>query len=123
MAYRKYNATKTIVDGIKFDSKKEAKRYLQLKELEKNGDIKNLKRQVKFELIPAQREPDTVGKRGGKIKGKLIEKAWTYRADFTYTDVKTGEYVVEDVKGFKTSEYKAKRKAMLYFHGIKIKEV
>lgn len=118
----KYNAKKTMAFGITFDSKKEAKRYLDLKTMEAAGEIFNLKRQVKFKLLPAQREPDTVGIRGGKIKGKLIEREVAYIADFTYF-TKDGFYVVEDTKGVKTPEYILKRKMLLYFFGIRIKEV
>lgn len=119
----KYNAKKVQYDGITFDSKKEYRRYLELKALEKAGIIKNLERQVKYTLIPAQREPDTIGSRGGVKKGKLIERECSYYADFVYTIKETGETVVEDVKGMRTPEYKIKRKLMLYIHNIKIKEI
>lgn len=118
----KYKAHKTVVDGIEFDSMKEGRRYTELKLLERSGEISDLQMQVKFVLIPAQREPDTVGARGGIHKGKLIEYEAAYVADFVYLDEK-GELVVEDVKGFRTPEYKLKRKLMLYVHGIRIKEV
>lgn len=118
----KYKAHKTEVDGIEFDSMKEARRYTELKLLERAGEISDLQMQVKFVLIPAQREPDTVGARGGIHKGKLIEYEAAYVADFVYLDEK-GKLVVEDVKGFRTPEYKLKRKLMLYVHGIRIKEV
>lgn len=124
-SYRKskYGAEKVTIDGITFDSKKEANRYRELKILEKIGEITNLQMQVKYVLIPAQREPDTVGKRGGIIKGKLIEREVSYIADFVYRDIKTGEWVIEDTKGMRTHEYIIKRKLMLYRHGIRIKEV
>ena len=98
----KYGAHKTVVkaaDGvgeIVFDSKKEARRFAELRFLEQCGRISNLKRQVKFVLIPAQRTPDTVGKRGGVIKGKLLERECSYYADFVYTIAETGENIVED---------------------------
>ena len=117
----KYKAKKTEVDGIQFDSQKEARRYTQLKLLERAGEISDLRRQVKFVLIPAQREPDTVGKRGGRIKGKLIEREVAYIADFVY--IENGELIVEDAKGFRTKEYIVKRKLMLYIHNIRVKEV
>ena len=66
----KYHSKKVEVDGITFDSKKEAKRFAELSLFEKAGVISDLQRQVKFVLIPAQREPDTVGARGGTKKGK-----------------------------------------------------
>ena len=119
----KYNTKKVQYDGITFDSKKEYRRYLELKALEKAGIIKNLERQVKYVLIPAQREPDTVGSRGGIKKGKLIERECAYYADFVYIIKETGETVVEDVKGMRTPEYKIKRKLMLFVHHIKIKEI
>lgn len=119
----KYKAKKVEIDGIKFDSKKEARRYEELLILEQAGEIKDLKRQVKYILIPAQREPDSVGARGGRIKGKLIERECAYVADFVYTDTATGELIVEDVKGMRTSEYIVKRKLMLWVNNIRIKEV
>ena len=114
--------------GEVFDSQREAKRYGELKLLEKSGAIRDLKRQVPFELIPAQRkESREVFKRGDKKgqpkPGKVIEKAVDYYADFTYRDAKTGEFVVEDAKGVRTKEYIIKRKLMLYVHNIRIKEV
>ena len=122
----KYGAKKQTItnsDGsvITFDSKKEMQRFVELRYMEQAGLISDLQRQVKFVLIPAQREPDTVGKRGGIIKGRLIEHECAYIADFTYRQ--DGELVVEDAKGMKTPEYVIKRKMMLYFHKIRIKEV
>lgn len=120
---RKYGNSKVEYDGIVFDSKKEYKRYMQLKMLEQGGLITDLQRQVKYVLIPAQREPDTIGPKGGVKKGKTIEHEIAYYADFTYTDVETGQTIVEDTKGIKTKEYVLKRKMMLYFHGVRIREV
>ena len=117
----KYGAKKTEVDGIQFDSQKEARRYSQLKLLERTGEISDLRRQVKFVLIPAQREPDRVGKRGGRIQGKLLEREVAYIADFVY--IENGEMIVEDAKGFRTKEYVIKRKLLLWVHGLRIKEV
>ena len=111
------------MNGIVFDSKKEAKRYMELSLLETAGTISDLKRQVKFVLIPAQREPDTVGARGGIKKGKVIEKECSYIADFVYKDLTLNQTVVEDTKGFRTKDYIIKRKLMLYLHGIRIKEI
>lgn len=107
----KYNSKKTVVDGQKFDSKKEANRYQELLMLEKAGVIKNLSRQVKFVLIPSQRDAN----------GKVIERECSYKADFKYEE--DGKTVVEDVKGFRTKEYIIKRKLMLYQYGIRIREV
>jgi len=125
----KYGNHKTEIDGIEFASRKEANRYAELKMLEQTGEIRNLKIQEKFVLIPAQREPDIVGARGGVKKGKVIEQELSYVADFVYTVAETGEQVVEDVKGYKQSDAAAyrvftiKRKLMLYLKGIRIKEV
>lgn len=126
MAYRrrggnKYHAKKAVVDGITFDSVKEAKRYRALKEKAEMGQITSLQRQVKFVLIPAQREPDQIGPRGGKKPGKLLERECAYIADFVYTE--NGQQVVEDTKGMRLPEYIIKRKLMLYKYGIRIKEI
>lgn len=125
MAYRKrskYNSVKTK-NG---DSKKEAKRKAELEMLQSIGKISDLQCQVPFELIPAQFEPNTIGKRGGTVKGKCVERSVKYIADFVYTD-ENGQKVVEDVKGYKGgaaySIFTIKRKLMLYIHGIRIKEV
>lgn len=116
----KYHSKKVKLDGMIFDSKKEAKRWLELKALEKAGVISGLERQVKYVLIPSQREPDFLGSRGGKKKGKLLEREACYIADFTYLE--NGREVVEDTKGLKTADYILKRKLMLYVFGIRIKE-
>ncbi|MBR2554333.1 MAG: DUF1064 domain-containing protein [Aeriscardovia sp.] len=133
MAYRfrrngtKYNASKCIVDGITFDSRKEANRYLELKLLERGGLIKDLELQKDFELLPNQYAPDEIKMlKNGKekiVKGKLLERRVIYRADFAYIDMATNEQVVEDVKGIKLPEYILKRKMLLYFHGIKLIEI
>ena len=110
-AHSKYKAKKTEIDGIVFDSKKEAKRYQELILLERAGVISDLQRQVKFVLIPVQR-----------INGKVVERECSYIADFVYKD-KEGNTIVEDTKGVKTKDYIIKRKLMLWIHGIRIKEV
>ena len=115
----KYGARKVTVDGFKFDSKREAARYGELCLLEKAGKITNLQRQVKFVLIPTQYAIVDDGK--GNAKRKCIEKECSYVADFVY--IMDGKKVVEDAKGFKTRDYRIKRKMMLWFHGIQIKEV
>lgn len=108
----KYGAERTAVDGIEFDSKAEAKRYMQLKAMEQRGEISDLKLQVVFELLPAQ-----------EINGHK-ERPMTYVADFTYLD-SNGELVVEDVKSAitKTRTFLDKKKLMLFFHKIVIREV
>lgn len=120
MAYNKYNNKKTVVDGIKFDSKAESQRYLELKAREQKGLIQNLRLQESFVLIPSQREPDTVSSSGKKEKGKVIHRAITYVADFVY--IEDGEEVVEDCKGFRTSVYEIKRKLFYYRYGKNIIE-
>lgn len=123
----KYNARKVEYDGILFDSQKEVLRYKELCLLCSEGVISNLQRQVKYILIPTQREPAKLGPRGGLKQGKLLENECSYIADFVYTVNETGETVVEDVKGYKKGEaYKVftiKRKLMLFVYGIQIKEI
>ena len=110
----KYKSKKAMVNGILFDSKKEASRYVYLKQQEKAGLISDLELQKKFVLIPKQ----TDGK-------KTVERECAYYADFVY--VKDGETVVEDVKGYRSGQayalFTIKRKLMLYVHGIRVKEV
>lgn len=101
------------MDGQKFDSMKEAARYQELKLLERAGEIRDLKRQVPFVVIPAQYDD----------KGKLLEREVKYVADFTYVEKGRLTRTVEDVKGLKTDVYKIKRKLMLYRNGIRIKEI
>lgn len=118
----KYKNHRVFRYGQWFDSAHEADRYSQLFMLQKAGRISELQTQVPFELIPTQREPDTVGERGGIKRGKCIEKSCVYYADFVYID-KDGNKVVEDAKGVKTEAYKIKKKLMLYRHGVRIVEV
>ena len=106
----KYKNRKYEVDGLVFDSKKEARRYEELRLLEKSGVISDLQTQVRFMLIPSQH-----------IDGKCVERACFYVADFVYFE--NGQKVVEDTKGFKTTDYIIKRKLMLHVHGIRIREV
>lgn len=110
--WTKYNNKKVTVNGQVFDSKKEASRYKELLLLEKAGAIKDLRMQVKFTLIPAQRDEAT---------GKVVERECSYKADFVYSE--GDKTVVEDVKGFRTKEYIIKRKLMLWRYGIRIREV
>lgn len=106
----KYRSRKVTRDGMTFDSQKEYRRFCELRLLERAGEVTDLQRQVKFELIPSQR-----------IGGKVVERACAYVADFVYME--NGKKVVEDTKGFKTTDYIIKRKLMLWVHGIKIKEI
>ena len=129
----KYRAQKVdgcLKDGTPhtFDSVKEFDRYQELVLLERAGQISDLETQVRFVLIPTQREPDIVGPRGGKKPGKLLEQECVYIADFVYYDL-SGEKVVEDVKGYRDpssaayAKFTIKRKLMLWIHGIRIREV
>ena len=117
----KYHSKKTTRGGVTFDSRREARRYDELLLLQQAGKIRNLRRQVKFVLIPTQREPSQIGTRGGVKKGKLLERECSYIADFVY--VENGKIVVEDTKGLRTKDYIIKRKLMLYVHNIRIREV
>jgi hypothetical protein len=108
MKRNKYNNLPTIVDQIKFHSKKESARYSQLKLEEKAGLIKDLQLQVPFELIPKL-----------VINGKA-ERAIKYIADFTYYD-QAGNYIVEDVKGIVLDVFKLKYRLMKQVFGIDIK--
>lgn len=125
MYYRrnaKYGNRKAYANGRQFDSKKEACRFMELQLLEQAGEISNLRTQVKYVLIPTQREfCNDIDERGRFKKGKVIERECSYKADFVYE--KDGKIIVEDTKGFKTPEYIIKRKLMLYVHGIRIREI
>lgn len=106
----KYGNKKVKIDGRTFDSQKEARRYADLAILEKAGEIRNLRTQVRFLLIPEQR-----------MGGKVVERECSYVADFVYDDI--DGTIVEDTKGFRTLDYIIKRKLMLHVHGIRIREV
>ena len=111
----KYRNKKVLVDGVAFDSKKEAKRYRELKLMEDAGMISRLERQVKFDLLPNQKDPD----------GKVIERKVQYVADFVY--MKNGKVIVEDVKGYRDGGayrvFVIKRKLMLYRFGLHVIEI
>ena len=126
----KYNSKKVTVNGITYDSKKEARRHAVLLEMERNGEIQDLDRQVKFALIPAQYEAyERYGKKGQRLKDgkRCIEKECSYVADFTYK--KNGTLVVEDTKGYRNPStagyayFVLKRKLMLWVYGIRICEI
>lgn len=123
MARSKYHNKKITRDGETFDSVKEWGRWEELKLLERAGEITELRRQVKFKLIPTMREPVCeMSSQGVFKKGKVIEREVSYIADFVYKN-KLGFEVVEDVKGVRTKEYVIKRKLMYYMHHIRIKEI
>ena len=121
----KYHNKITYVDGIRFDSKREAEYYVIYKNMQRNGKIANLRRQVPFEIIPAvYRDEVKHLKTKDKIVQKCIQKATNYYADFVYDDPITGITHVIDVKGGKvTKEYALKKKMMLAFKDIEIEEV
>lgn len=104
----KYHAKKTVVDSITFDSKREADRYLVLKSMEEDGTIENLRRQVRYELVPAF-----------DVDGKHYRPVF-YVADFVYRE--NGHEVIEDVKGVVTDVYRLKRKLVAYRYGMSIRE-
>lgn len=105
----KYGAVKTVVDGITFASKREAARYCELRALETAGEIRDLRLQPSFELIPAV-----------ELDGKK-QRPVRYLADFCY--INDAGVVYEDVKGHKTKEYILKRKLVKHVFGVEIREV
>lgn len=118
----KYGAKKVYYNGERFDSKKELNRYKELLMIQKAGRIFGLERQVKFELTPTVRGPERIGPRGGRKPGNVILDAASYVADFTYYRSDTGEFVVEDCKGYRTPEYILKKKFLYHLRGIMIYE-
>lgn len=119
----KYHSRKTVVNGITFDSKKEADRYQQLRILQQAGEIRHLKLQVEYPLVFAFRRADN----GERVR------PLTYRADFAYEKrvrtmgnageaVSTWATVIEDCKGVRTVGYKMKKKLMLERWGIDVTE-
>jgi uncharacterized protein DUF1064 len=110
----KYGAKATVVDGIRFASQKEARRYGELKLLEKAGHIHDVEVQPSFDLLV--------------WRGKLSTKVGVYRADFRYCQCESpgqceGEFVVEDVKGVRTPVYRLKKKHVEAQYGITVVEI
>lgn len=105
---RKFNNTIVTLDGHRFDSKAESRRYLVLRDMAIKRQITDLQIHPKY-----------------KFEGVLTEKGrpYTYCADFVYYDKRTNEIVVEDVKGMKTAVYKMKKSLMKYFYNISVKEI
>lgn len=97
----KYNNTKATYGNLKFDSKRERERFVQLLAMQDTGEISQLRLQHTFTLREAYTLPS-----GERVKGT------TYKADFTYYDA-DGKFVIEDVKGVRTDVYKLKRKMMI----------
>lgn len=106
----KYNAVRTIIDGVSFHSKREASAWSYLKIRERAGEIRDLKRQVPFKLC-------AYGKNGEPVY------CTTYVADFQYFDVKQVREIVSDAKGVKTALFSIKAKMMLACHGIEVELV
>ena len=106
----KYHNRKAELDGIIFDSERERDRYAELKVLEKAGEIQGLALQPVFELVPAIKE-----------NGKIVQRAVTYKADFSY--MRNDEIVVEDAKGVKTDVYRLKKKLMRYRYHVVVQEI
>lgn len=111
ITYNKYHNKKIIVDGHKFDSKKEASYYNQLKLLQRAGLIRDLELQKSFILQPSF-----------KLNNKTRREI-TYKADFTYFSTEDDKIHVIDVKGFKTDVYNIKKKMFEYKYGIEIEEI
>lgn len=108
----KYHNQKIIIDGHELDSKKEGKRYSELKLLERAGCIKDLELHPAFLLIPSF-------KKNGKTYRKM-----TYVADFKYYDVNQQKVIVEDTKGYRTEVYKIKKKIFEYkYPELEIREL
>ena len=107
----KYHNKKVFVDGIWFDSMREANRWCELKLLQRAGEISELERQVSFKVLPDQ-----------KTTNGEIWRGIFYIADFVYLD-KNGMTVVEDAKGVKTEGYIHKKKLLKFMYGYEIQEV
>lgn len=113
---RKYGNQPIEIDGQRFDSLREARRWGELQLLAKAGEITELRRQVAFELVPKQRD----------WKGRAV-RAVHYIADFVYRakpeSGDQGPLIVEDAKGVRTPDYAIKAKLMLWRHGINVIEI
>ena len=101
----KYHAIPTEVDGVRFASRMEARRYQELRLLERAGEIEGLEMQVRYPIV---------------VNGV---KVCEYVSDFEYRDLSTGRWIVEDVKGKATPVYKLKAKLMRAVHHVEIQEV
>lgn len=105
MKPRKYRNVPVTVDGVRFDSKREAEMYQGLLLEQKAGKIRDLRRQVRYPLA---------------VNGVLV---CTYVADAVYWDNRLAREVVADAKGVRTREYRIKRKLMLAIHNVEILEL
>jgi len=117
LAYSKYRAVPTEIDGVRFASKKEAKRYQELRLLERAGHVRDLQLQPSWTFSVAGNA--VLIRSEGFPNGRKLK----YQADFQYFDVKAGKVTVEDVKGMRTDVYKIKRALMEACHGIIVREV
>ena len=110
----KYSAVRTEIDGVKFASKKEARRYVVLRDQERAGEIRALRLQVRYKL------------HAGSARGFAASgiEVGDYVADFTYEerDGSSWRFVVEDVKGMRLPLYTWKKRHLYAEYGIKIKE-
>jgi hypothetical protein len=118
----KFHNEPVTVDGIRYDSRNEARRHAFLKLMEKAGEISNLRYHVKYTLFPKgtveiRRLPD-----GTEMELKRYDREHWYEADFVYV-TKDGKEVVEDFKGFETDTFKEKRDILKKLYGIEIKIV
>lgn len=114
-SWSKYRAKPTEIDGIRFASQKEARRYQELKLRERAGEIRDLKLQPEYPLHVVR-----LYRNGWPIEIATVAK---YIGDFEYTVCETGEIITEDVKGVRTSTYTLKRKLVAAIHGITIAEI
>lgn len=121
----KYGNKKVEYNGLRFDSKKEMKRYIVLKDAEQKGVISDLQTQVKYELVPAVKEEYIEHlKTKDKIKTRTLQLPISYTCDFQY--VKNGEIIIEDVKAspkMLPKEFVLKEKLMFALKGLTIKRV
>ena len=130
---RKFNNKRMTTPDGDFDSKGEWERWLFLKDAERRGQIAELRRQVKYVLLPTQYRTEVVHlKTKDKEVQRVAEREVTYTADFVYKvprrtpiDGPCGVYetVVEDFKGFPNDRWPLKKAMMLYFHGVSVREV
>ena len=120
--HNKYRAKKVVFDGITFDSKKEGLYYLKLKDMERCGEISDLRLQVPFELLPAIYKDEVVHlKTKDKLERKCVQRAVNYVADFVYT--KDGAEHIIDTKGLRLPDYLLKKKMMRALLGLEITEI
>ena len=112
MRKHKYSAVATVVDGIRFASKAEARRYQELRLLERAGEIKELELQPKYPLH-------------APVKGRtnVFERVGEYRADFRYREGPQGLLVIEDVKGVRTDMFRWKKKHFEIQYGLSLTEI